>query len=586
MTEQPADIRAIYGRLLGYTNRHRVVLAFAALGMILTAAVEGAMALLLEPLTDEALVADSEPFEIWVPLAFLVVFVFRGLAGFVTEYSLGWIGRRIIHRMREEVMGQYLVLPARFFDERASGRLLSRISYDIEMIAESATNVVVILVRDSLSLVAFVGVMLYQSPILFACIAVVVPVIAFLVKILSRTFRRYSTHIQDSVGDLTQVTEEVISGNRVVKLFEGADYERERFARANEGNRRLHMKLVRAKAAGVAVNQVLFALGGAGVVVIAGLETAAGRLSPGSFTSFMGAMILLLPPLRRLTNINASLQRGIAAARSVFEILDEAPEPDHGDFRTERAVGRLQFDDVSFAYDGSKAPAIRDVSLTVEPGETVALVGPSGSGKSTLVSLLPRFYDPTSGALRLDGVALADYELANLREQISLVSQDVTLFNDTVERNIAYGGREGASREAIEAAAAAAHVTEFVRDMPQDFDTLVGDRGVKLSGGQRQRLAIARAILKNAPVLILDEATSALDTESERHIQAALEELMEGRTTLVIAHRLSTIERADRIVVMQAGRIVETGTHADLIAAGGLYNKLHRLQFSDDADAR
>ena len=585
MNEQPAEVRAIYGRLLGYTQRHRFVLAVAALGMIVTAAVEGAMALLLEPLTDEALVADNEPFEVWVPLAFLVVFVFRGLAGFLTEYSLGWIGRQIIHRMRDEVMGQYLVLPARFFDERASGRLLSRIAYDIEMIAESATNVVVILVRDTLSLVAFVAVMVYQSPVLFACIAVVVPVIAFLVKVLSRTFRRYSTHIQDSVGDLTQVTEEVISGNRVVKLFDGADYERRRFERANEGNRRLHMKLVRAKAAGVAVNQILFALGGAGVVVIAGLETAAGRLSPGSFTSFMGAMILLLPPLRRLTNINASLQRGIAAARSVFEILDEAPETDRGQVRLQRADGRFEFDRVSFAYEGSKNPALEEISLTVEPGETVALVGPSGSGKSTLISLIPRFYDPTQGSVRLDGVELSDYALADLRAQVSLVSQDVTLFNDTVERNIAYGGRENAPRDAIEAAAAAAHVSEFVRGMAQGFDTLVGDRGVKLSGGQRQRLAIARAILKNAPILILDEATSALDTESERHIQAALEQLMRERTTLVIAHRLSTIERADRIVVMQSGRIVEQGTHANLLASGGLYSKLHRLQFSDDAAA-
>ncbi|MEO1037682.1 MAG: lipid A export permease/ATP-binding protein MsbA [Pseudomonadota bacterium] len=582
MSEAAGDVRALYRRLLGYTDRHRGVLIIAAFGMVITAAVEGSMALLLEPLTDEALVADNEPFEIWVPIAFLIVFIFRGLAGFVTEYALGWIGRRIIHRMREQVMGQYLVLPTRFFDERASGRLLSRISYDIEMIAESATNVVVVLVRDTLSLVAFVGVMIYQSPILFACIAVVVPVIAFLVKVLSRTFRRYSTHIQDSVGDLTQVTEEVITGNRVVKLFDGADYEKRRFARANEGNRSLHMKLVRAKAAGVAVNQILFALGGAGVIVIAGLETAAGRLSPGSFTSFMGAMILLLPPLRRLTNINASMQRGIAAARSVFEVLDESPELDQGTQRIERARGRLEFDGVSFAYEGTNVPALKDVHLTVEPGETVALVGPSGSGKSTLVSLIPRFYEPTAGELRLDGVALGAYALDSLRTQISLVSQDVTLFNDSVGRNIAYGGREGASEDDITAAADAAHVSEFVRNMPQGFATLVGDRGVKLSGGQRQRLAIARAILKNSPVLILDEATSALDTESERHIQAGLEQLMRGRTTLVIAHRLSTIERADRIVVMQAGQIVEIGTHADLIAAGGLYSKLHRLQFSDE----
>ncbi len=580
-TASDEEVRQVYGRLLGYTRAHKTVLAIAALSMVATALVEGAMAVLLEPLTNEALVADGESFEYWVPLAFLVVFIGRGLAGFTTEYALGYIGRRIIHRLRREVMDRYLVLPASFFDQRAAGRLLSRVSYDIEMIAESATNVVVVMIRDSLSLIVFVGVMLYQSLTLFACVAIVVPIIALLVKILSKTFRRYSTRIQDSIGDLTQVTEETISGNRVVKIFGGERYERRRFGQANDANRAMNMKLVRARAGGVAVNQILFAIGGAVVIFVAGVETAAGRLDAGSFISFMGAMILLLPPLRRLTNINASLQRGIAAAKSVFEVLDSEPEPDTGTHKTDRARGQLVFDNVSFAYTGDKGAVLKEVSLRLEPGQTVALVGRSGSGKTTLASLVPRFYLPTNGRVLLDDHDINDYALANLREQISLVSQDVMLFNDTIERNLAYGSSENRDRAAIERAARVAHVMEFVEELPEGFATVVGDRGVLLSGGQRQRLAIARAILKDAPLLILDEATSALDSESERHIQGALAELMQTRTTLVIAHRLSTIEKADRIVVMDSGRIVEQGTHQELLTKQGQYAQLHKLQFSD-----
>ncbi|MEO0997569.1 MAG: ABC transporter transmembrane domain-containing protein, partial [Pseudomonadota bacterium] len=463
--ELDADVKRVYGRLLRYTARYRGVLVIAAVAMALTAVVEASMALLLEPLTDEALVAEGGGFEVWVPLAFVAVFVFRGLAGFATEYSLGWIGRRIIQTLRAQVMDQYLVLPATFFDKRASGRLLSRVTYDIEMIAESATNVVVVMIRDSLSLVAFIAVMIYQSVVLFACVAVVVPLIALIVRILSRTFRRYSARIQESIGDITQVTEEAVQGNRVVKIFDGENYERRRFASANDENRALNMKLVRAKAAGVAVNQILFAIGGAVVIFVAGYETAAGRLTPGSFTSFMGAMILLLPPLRRLTNINASLQRGIAAAQSVFEVLDEPPEADSGERRLDRADGAIEFDDVSFGYDGDERPVLSHIDLSVRPGETLAIVGRSGSGKSTLVSLLPRFYDPSSGSIRLDGVDLAEYRLADLRRQISLVSQDVTLFNDTIAYNIAYGTGVAGREEVVEAARAA-RIHDFIAALP------------------------------------------------------------------------------------------------------------------------
>ncbi|HEX4299402.1 MAG TPA: lipid A export permease/ATP-binding protein MsbA [Gammaproteobacteria bacterium] len=581
MTGSNKTVFQIYKRLMGYALPHWPRYTLAMIGMAIYAFTQAAFASLMKPLLDKGILLHDSDAIHRLPPEVIGLFLLRGLADFLAAYNISWVGRSIIKRMREETFGQLLRLPSRYYDSISSGMLLSKITYNIEQIADATTNSVTVLVRDGLTIVGLIAVMFYQSWVLSLFILVVMPIIALLVRYISERFRRYSRRIQDSMGDVTKVADEIITGQRIVKLFGGHDHEAERFGQVNEKNRYLNMKLMLVNAGSSPIIQLIAGAGLAGVIYVA---LRGQSVTPGSFISFLAAILLLLPSLKHVTDINAPLQRGIAAGQSIFELLDDKVEDEGGSFTLSRATGELEFRDVTFGYSETKGAVLHDISFKAAPGETIALVGRSGSGKSTLVSLLPRFYDPGAGAILLDGRDLREYTLRNVREQVAMVSQDVMLFNDTIRNNIAYGSLDKRTEADIVAAAEAAYAMPFIQRLPQGLDTMVGDRGVLLSGGERQRLSIARALLKNAPVLILDEATSALDSESERHIQAALEGLMANRTTLVIAHRLSTVERADRIIVMDRGRIVEMGRHAELIAKNGQYAALHRLQFRDSDD--
>ena len=571
-----SDVVAVYKRLFGYMRPHWPIMALAIIPASVYAIFNTAVPFVMKEVIARLEHAAKAAEQAWeIPVLLAVLFPLRAAMDFLTIYGLAWVGRSVIRDLRNELFNRYLSLPTRFFDQGSSGSLISRLTYNTEQVADAISNAIVIVIRDTLTIILLIAAMLRMSPRMTLLIVVVGPSVGFVIGRMSKAFRRYSTRIQTSMGDVTKITEEAVHGQRIVKVFGGQEHEKQHFADINQRNFKFNIRLVAVQAAGDNLTAYVVVLGVAAVMYLSFTD-----LNAPSFIGFVTAMAMVLTPLKRLINVNAVVQRGVAAAAGLFEILDEPSEKDTGKTEIARARGDVEYRDVKFAYAPDKPSALRGVNLTLKAGTTVALVGQSGSGKSTIASLLPRFYEPDSGAVLLDGRDIRDYPLRDLRRQLSLVSQDVVLFDDSIAGNIAYGALEKSPRAAIEAAAEAAYVAEFASDLPEGLETRVGERGVMLSGGQRQRIAIARALLKDAPVLILDEATSALDTESERRVQAALARLMQGRTTLVIAHRLSTIEKADLIVVMREGTIVEQGTHAELIARGGYYSTLHRMQFA------
>ena len=572
----------LFSRLLSFVRPYWRIFLAAIACMGLASMAEAAFPAMMKYMFDDGF-ANSQGGWAWLmfPLIILALFLARAIFGFLGEYAMSWVANNVITELRQAMFARIVHLPMRYYSDNLSGHLMSRVMYDVTNVTGAATTALTSLIKDSLSIVALMGWLIYLNWQLTLITLVMVPPIAVAVRYFSKRLRKVARGLQQAMGKITQVLQETIEGYKVVKIFGGQAYEIKRFRKAVLEQRGYAMRATLASAGQGPIVHFFAALAFAIIIGVALKQAAGGQTTVGNFVSYITAMLMLLPALRRITDINAPIQRGLAASESVFSLIDEAAEEDRGKEDLGRAAGLVEFDNVTFTYPGAEHPALNSVSLTVYPGESVALVGPSGSGKTTAANLLPRFYKVDIGAIRIDGHELQNIRLDSLRENIALVSQDVVLFNDTIGANIAYGGKRDAKPEEIRTAAKAAHALEFIDALPDGLDTMIGENGVKLSGGQRQRLAIARAILKDAPILILDEATSALDTESERHVQAALDELMCGRSTLVIAHRLTTIERADRIVVLGGGKVLEEGKHTELLALNGTYAKLHSMQVQE-----
>jgi subfamily B ATP-binding cassette protein MsbA len=570
----------LYLRLLHYVRPYWRIFLVAVASMAVVAASEPAFPALLKPLLDGSFV-NKDPTSIrMVPLLLIGLFLLRGIFTFISAYTIAWVANRLVMDLRALMFQKMVNLPTRYYDNTSSGAAIANVAFNVSQVADAGTNAITVLVRDTLTVVGLLGWMFFLNWKLSLIALAIAPVIVLIVRSFSGRLRRMSRNAQRSMGDITHVLEESLEGHKVVKIFGGQEYEYQRFREAANRLRLFNMKQTVAAAANVPLVQLVAAVALATIIYIATIQSATNQTTVGGFVSFITAMLMLLAPIKRLTGINESLQRGLAAAEIVFDLIDQPSEPDAGTIVLEHAKGELEFRHLSFNYEDVATPALHDISLRIAPGETVALVGASGSGKTTLANLIPLLYHPGGGKIFLDGHDIETIKLASLRDNIALVSQDVVLFNDTIAANIAYGRRNQASEAEVVAAAEAANAMEFITAMPEGLQTEVGENGVRLSGGQRQRIAIARALLKNAPILILDEATSALDSQSEHHVQAALERLMQGRTTLVIAHRLSTIEKADRIVALQKGRIAEIGTHRELLARDGIYANLYRIQFA------
>lgn len=580
MFDTDLSTRQTFGRLWPTISPFRLGLLVAGVALIVNAAIDPFMLTLLKTLLDDVIGKNNHGILRWMPLVIIGLILIRGVSGYISSYCISWVSGKVVMTLRRRLFSHMMGMPVAFFDQQSTGTLLSRISYDCEQVASSSSGSLVTVVREGASIVGLFVMMFYYSWQLSLILLVLAPIVSLAIRIVSRRFRTISKNMQNTMGQVTSHAEQMLKGHKEVLMFGGQQVETSRFEQVSNKMRRQGMKMVSATSLSDPIIQLLASSALAFVLYAASFPSVMATLTAGSISAVFSAMLMLMRPLKSLTNVNAQFQRGMAACQTLFAILDTEQEKDEGTRVADRATGNIEFRDVTFTYPGSETPALQHINLTLPAGKTVALVGRSGSGKSTLASLLTRFYDIDSGEILLDGHDLRDYTLASLREQVALVSQHVHLFNDTVANNIAYARTDVFSREAIEKVAQMAHAMEFINKMDNGLDTVIGENGVLLSGGQRQRIAIARALLRDSPILILDEATSALDSESERAIQSALETLQQNRTTLIIAHRLSTIEKADEILLVEEGRIVERGSHQQLLQKNGAYARLYQMQFS------
>ncbi|MGQ8363936.1 lipid A export permease/ATP-binding protein MsbA [Glaciecola sp. 1036] len=579
MSENKID-RATVKRFLSYVSPHKMLTLISVIGMIGYAGVDTLFFSQLKPLIDDSLQQNNYDYLRMAAYAIVPLFILRGVFNFMGTYTLEYVGTKVVMRMRQQLFDKYIHLPIEFHDHNSTGSLMSKILYDTEQVRYAAGKALLVLVREGMFVIGLIAVMFYYSWQLSLIFILIGPVVAVIVSVVSKRFRKVSKAIQKAMGSLTSSIEQAVKGHKVVLMFGGQTLESKRFQEKNNHNRQQSMKLVNSQILSVSVIQIIASVALAFVLFVSSTPGMIDNLTPGVFLQVVLCMVMLLKPLKQLTTVNTEFQKGMTACASVFEILDQENEQDTGNQELEKVKGHIEFKEVTFTYPTKQKPAIKNVSFEAKPGQTIALVGRSGSGKSTLSSLLTRFYSQQQGQIKIDGVDIQDVKLKSLRKQFALVSQQVTLFNDTIANNIAYGKHDVVSRDDILKAADVAHVTEFVAAQEEGFDTLIGENGLMLSGGQRQRIAIARAILADAPILILDEATSALDTESEKFIQHALEELQKTRTSIVVAHRLSTIENADIILVIENGEVIEQGSHSELMQQQGMYAQLHAMQFS------
>ncbi|AIN15645.1 lipid transporter ATP-binding/permease [Yersinia pseudotuberculosis] len=579
MNDKDLSTWQTFRRLWPTISPYKTGLIVAAIALILNAASDTFMLSLLKPLLDDGFGNSNSSILKWMPLAVIGLMVVRGVTGFVSSYCISWVSGKVVMHIRRRLFSHMMGMPVSFFDQQSTGTLLSRITYDSEQVAASSSSALVTVVREGASIIGLFIMMFYYSWQLSLILIVIAPIVSISIRLVSKRFRNISKNMQNTMGEVTTSAEQMLKGHKEVLIFGGQKVETERFDAVSNRMRQQGMKLVSASSISDPIIQLIASFALALVLYAASFPSVMETLTAGTITVVFSAMIALMRPLKSLTNVNTQFQRGMAACQTLFSILDMEQEKDEGKLEVERAKGDIEFRHVTFYYPGKDTPALNDINIHLEAGKTVALVGRSGSGKSTIANLLTRFYDVSEGSILLDGHDLRDYRLGALRNQVALVSQNVHLFNDTVANNIAYARNEQYSRAEIEEAARMAYAMDFINKMEHGLDTVIGENGIMLSGGQRQRIAIARALLRNCPILILDEATSALDTESERAIQAALDELQKNRTSLVIAHRLSTIEKADEIVVIEDGRIVERGVHAELLVQQGVYAQLNRMQF-------